>query len=126
MRFSRSPDRRDFMVDNTTIEKVSIGPRLTEIATGSRWAEDQNDQFPTDFDKPGHRFIGWSTGSAFFPAIFSLPKAASSHALRWTPKFRQLAKVHPAPKMPAVSGPGGRRCQLIDANTIRLSRPRWR
>jgi hypothetical protein len=32
----------------TGFGKVGIGPHLTEIATGSRWAEDENDQFPSD------------------------------------------------------------------------------
>jgi hypothetical protein len=30
------------------------------------------------------------------------------------------------PKMPALSGPRGRRCQQADASTIALSRPKWR
>ena len=56
----------------------------------------------------------------------SLEGPPAGQRVRWTPKFRQVATVHPAPKMPAESGPGGRRCQLIDANTILHSRPRWR
>ena len=38
--------------------------------------------------------------------------------LRWTPKLRNSLGYILPPGMPAVSEPGGRRCQLIDANTI--------
>jgi hypothetical protein len=48
MRFSPSADGRDCMFHTTGFGKVEIGPHLTEIATGSRWAEDENDQFPSD------------------------------------------------------------------------------
>jgi len=46
MHFTSSPDGRLFHI--TGFGKVWIGPHLTEIATGSRWAEDENDQFPSD------------------------------------------------------------------------------
>jgi len=46
MHFTSSPDGRLFHI--TGFGKVWIGPHLTEIATGSRWAEDENDKFPSD------------------------------------------------------------------------------
>ncbi|MGD0291316.1 MAG: hypothetical protein ABSC63_16910 [Candidatus Binataceae bacterium] len=48
MRFSPSADGRGRLFHTTGFGKVWIGPQLTEIATGSRWAEDESDQFPSD------------------------------------------------------------------------------
>lgn len=64
MRFSPSADGRGCMFHTTGFGKVGIGPRLTEIATGSRWAEDENDQFPSDqqWSDAFEQMITWFAG----------------------------------------------------------------
>jgi len=64
MRFSPSGDGRGCLFHTTGFGKVSIGPQLTEIATGSRWAEDENDQFPSDqqWSDAFEEMITWFVG----------------------------------------------------------------
>jgi hypothetical protein len=64
MRFSPSVDGRGCMFQTTGLGKVWIGPHLTEIATGSRWAEDENDQFPSDqqWSDAFEQMITWFAG----------------------------------------------------------------
>ncbi len=64
MRFSASPDGRGYMFHTTGFGKVWIGPQLTEIASGSRWAEDENDQFPSDqqWSDAFEQMITWFAG----------------------------------------------------------------
>jgi hypothetical protein len=69
MRFTSSPGGRLF--HTTRLErKVSIGPHLTEIATGSRWAEDKNDEFPSDqqWSDAFEQMITWFAGK--FPTKY--------------------------------------------------------
>jgi hypothetical protein len=64
MRFSPSADGRGCLFHTTGFGKVWIGPQLTEIATGSRWTEDQNDQFPSDqqWSDAFEQMITWFAG----------------------------------------------------------------
>src|SRR5260370_35865083 len=64
MHFMPSADGRGCLFHTTGFGKVSIGPRLTEIATGSRWAEDENDQFPSDqqWSDVFEQMITWFAG----------------------------------------------------------------
>jgi hypothetical protein len=48
MRFSASSEGHGYVFHTTGFGKVWIDPQLTEIARGSRWAEDESDQFPSD------------------------------------------------------------------------------
>jgi hypothetical protein len=68
MHFTLSPDGRLFHV--TGFGKVWTGPYLTEIATGSRWAEDENDKFPSDqqWSDVFEQMISWFAGK--FPTKY--------------------------------------------------------
>lgn len=70
MRFCPSPDGRGCLFQTIGFEKVWIGPHLTEIATGSRWAEDENDQFPSDqqWSNAFEQMITWFAGK--FPTNY--------------------------------------------------------
>jgi hypothetical protein len=59
MHFTRSSDGRLYHI--TALGKVSLGPHISEIAHGSRWADDERDKFPSDqewFDS-FERMIAW-------------------------------------------------------------------
>ncbi len=64
MRFNPSPDGCGWLFHTTGFGKVWIGPHLAEIATGSRWAEDENDQFPSDqqWSDAFEQMITWFAG----------------------------------------------------------------
>jgi hypothetical protein len=83
MHFTRSPDGRLFHY--TGSGKVEMGPCLSEIATGSRWAEAENDKFPSRQQ--------WSDGFEQMLVWFSRKFPAEYHGrvisrLRSTPRAR--------------------------------------
>jgi hypothetical protein len=68
MRFIPSQDGRLF--HTTGYGKVWLGPHLIEIATDSRWAEDENDKFPSDqhWSDVFEQMITWFAGK--FPTKY--------------------------------------------------------
>jgi hypothetical protein len=62
MKFIVSLDGTHFHV--TSAGKVSLGAYLSEIASGSRWAHDANDQFPSGSEMVGPLSNKCSAGSA--------------------------------------------------------------
>jgi hypothetical protein len=70
MHFKHSPDGSGCLFYTIGSEKVWIGPHLTEMAIGSRWTEDENDQFPSDqqWSDAFEQMITWFAGK--FPTKY--------------------------------------------------------